>query len=210
MERKMSQIINIALTGSPCGGKTSALPIISNYFKERGWQVYIISEVATMFHSMGVDLLQKVKTTPYDLEFAIFRTQMAIEDSMTHLAKSNEKTIILCDRGLADLKAYISEDQWKALIGGYHITEDAIYRRYDCVIHLTTAAIGAEKFFNNDNPARNCSPELAKELDGKTLKAWSPHFNHTIIKNEDINFEQKIRKTISKIEEVINQKSYAR
>ncbi len=37
------------------------------------------------------------------------------------------------------------------LIWNENLRIDAIYRRYDAVVHLVTAAIGAEKFYTTEN-----------------------------------------------------------
>lgn len=48
--------------------------------------------------------------------------------------------------------------------------------RYDAIIHLVTAADGAEKYYTLDNcVARSETPELARLLDLNTQKAWLGH-----------------------------------
>lgn len=48
-------------------------------------------------------------------------------------------------------------------------------RRYDAVIHMVTAAIGAERFYTTENNSvRTETPEQARELDIKVLNAWVP------------------------------------
>lgn len=204
----MPSITRIALSGGPGGGKTSALPIIANHFKEFGYKVYTVPEIATLFHSNGIDLLQKVKTAVYELEHSVFRAQIGLEDSMMHLASTNDQdTLILCDRGLGDFRAYIAPELWIKLLQDYRMTQDELFSRYDGVIHLMTAAIGAEQFFTNENnPARNCTPELAKNLDLSTYLAWATHPKHVVIENDGIDFEQKVQTAIVEIESIIVEK----
>lgn len=48
--------------------------------------------------------------------------------------------------------------------------EDSMYlrdARYHQVVHMMTAACGAEEFYQLDNPARSEGKELARELDRK-------------------------------------------
>lgn len=66
-------------------------------------------------------------------------------------------------------------------------------RRYEAVIHMMTAANGAETFYQNDSSgARSETLEEAREIDKKLINAWvgHPHFN--IIKNTKKGFKTKI------------------
>lgn len=54
-------------------------------------------------------------------------------------------------------------------------------RRYDAVIHMVTAAIGAERFYTTENNSvRTETPEQARELDIKVLNAWVSIFLNPI------------------------------
>lgn len=53
-------------------------------------------------------------------------------------------------------------------------------RRYEAVVHLVSAADGAEKFYSKENnEARYESIKEAVELDKKLINAWvgHPHFS---------------------------------
>lgn len=55
-------------------------------------------------------------------------------------------------------------------------------RRYEAVIHLVTAAQGAEEFYtNSNNEARYEGMEDAKNLDQKLVNAWVGHPHFSII-----------------------------
>ena len=62
----------------------------------------------------------------------------------------NFDVIILIDRGLMDGSAYVEQYQWQALIDqlGVNILE-LRDERYDAVIHMVTAADGAEEFYDH-------------------------------------------------------------
>lgn len=47
--------------------------------------------------------------------------------------------------------------------------------RYDGVLHMTTAAHGAEEFYDLDNPARWETPEIARSCCDKLLNAYTGH-----------------------------------
>merc|ERR1712010_153949 len=57
------------------------------------------------------------------------------------------------DRGINDIAAYMPADLWKELLESESLTEDYIDSRYDLVLHLVTAADGAEKFYTTANNA---------------------------------------------------------
>lgn len=196
-------IHKIVLTGGPCGGKTTALPALTDHFK-KNFKVYTVPEIATLFHMNGVDLLHKVKTVPYDLEHSVFRAQIALEDAIHRLAIWDEEVLVFCDRGLGDFAAYTPPDLWGILLGDFDLTQDSLHDRYHGIVHLVTAANGAEKHFTNaNNPARNCTPEFARELDQKTLNAWSKHHNLTVIDNST-DFDGKIKRAVEFIERTIS------
>lgn len=66
-------------------------------------------------------------------------------------------------------------------------------QRYDAVIHLVTAADGAEKFYDNmTNSARYESIEEAREKDIKLREAYMAHPKWYLIDNNCDNFDEKM------------------
>lgn len=79
--------------------------------------------------------------------------QMALEDYFTDLANlSGKPSIVLCDRGVMDPYAYMSEDVWQVVLDeqGWNPV-NLRDKRYDAVLHLVTAADGAESFYTKGN-----------------------------------------------------------
>lgn len=81
----------------------------------------------------------------------------------------DKDVVILIDRGLLDGCAYLSEKNWQAIIDdlgcNFLILRDS---RYDGILHLCTAADGAEKFYASlNNESRYESAEEAKFKDKK-------------------------------------------
>ena len=81
----------------------------------------------------------------------------------------DKEVVILIDRGLLDGCAYLSEKNWQAIIDdlgcNFLILIDS---RNDAILHLRTAADGAEKFYASlTNEARYESSEEAKFKDKK-------------------------------------------
>ncbi len=74
---------------------------------------------------------------------------MSFEDQFTNYArKTNQDCVILCDRGLMDGSAYMSNESWLRLLDEVHLDPiSARDARYDAVFHLVTAADGASKFY---------------------------------------------------------------
>ena len=68
---------------------------------------------------------------------------------------AKQEAVILTDRGLMDGSAYMKPECWQTLMDEKGWSEVTLRdRRYDAVIHLVTAANGAEEFYNLGNAAR--------------------------------------------------------
>mmetsp|Transcript_21736 Transcript_21736/g.21446 ORF Transcript_21736/g.21446 Transcript_21736/m.21446 type:complete len:326 (+) Transcript_21736:565-1542(+) len=107
------------------------------------------------------------------------------------------------DRGVMDGSAYTSPKIWKAILNETDWTTIQLRdRRYDAVIHLVTAADGAEEFYGKNNEARYETIEQAKEVDSKLINAWTGHPHFKIIDNHhEGGFKGKIQeilKTVTK------------
>jgi len=58
--------------------------------------------------------------------------------------KAGKPAIIVYDRGVMDIAAYMNGDTWQALLDEMGLNEVEVRdRRYDTVLHLCTAAKGA-------------------------------------------------------------------
>ena len=53
--------------------------------------------------------------------------------------------MILCDRGVLDSKCFCDAEDFQELMHTNGWTEEYLLERYSLVLHMTTAAIGAEK-----------------------------------------------------------------
>lgn len=75
--------------------------------------------------------------------------------------------VVLIDRGLMDGSAYVSSENWQALMDDLGVNVVQLRDiRYDAVLHMVTAANGAEKFYASlNNEARYESKEEAIEKD---------------------------------------------
>jgi len=198
------QPLRVVLTGGPCGGKTSAITRLSDYYRLKGHSVYVGPEVATLLFNSGVDIKNKIRSHEEVLANKAIGIQLALEDALYNLAAHSQellRPIILLDRGINDTKAYVSPETWNKVSQYHEISNDYEYYCYELIIHLVTAAIGAEQYFTNENnPARQCSLELARELDTRTQAVWE---RKKVIDNST-DFTGKLKRVISLIDSALN------
>ena len=185
----MKEIKRIVLTGGPCAGKTTALVRIIEHFSNLGFKVFTVPEVPTMYSQGGWSYLTPNHDLYYEGELAILRTQLALEDSFMRLAEVCTKpTFIVCDRGTLDISAYIDH--------------------YDAVLHLVSAADGAEQYYTtatNSTRYEQANEEglrIARDLDKKVNKAWTGHPHLRVINNHD-DFDTKLRSVLKEISNVL-------
>jgi len=202
-------IYKIVLTGGPCAGKTTAMTYISNKLRERGINVLIVPEFATLIANGGGFInAHKMKMSQLlKLQSIIMKGIMALEDHFVELAENfGGRTVILCDRGVMDGKAYISPEGWQVLLdeNGYNLV-NLRDKRYDAVIHLVTAADGAEEFYSlENNVARyESTKELAIQTDRKIRDAWVGHPLLVIADNHQGSFDKKIMKVYETVLHVV-------
>ena len=200
LHNRPTNVYTIVFTGGPCAGKTTAITYCAEKIRELGFSAICVPEAATMIFSSG-GVLNMTTYTPYQgIEFqkALMKLQMSLEDIFMKIVSINNKQetcFVLCDRGLMDGSAYLSKEQWEVLLNECGIYEQDIKEdRYDLVIHLTTAADGAEDHYQcQNNVARDENIAVAIDVDRKIRAAWSNHPNYFLINNEVANFETKIR-----------------
>jgi len=206
----MENVKKIVLTGGPCGGKTTASGYVSEELKKMGIKVFQVPEIATMFISGGVSDIIDISQTDYEkyleIEKRMILAQIALEKEFYDLSDifKGEKRVIIFDRGVMDMAAYISKEHFEKIISEIGLDTESILGNYDGVIHLVTAADGAENFYNTkNNKARvESSIEEARLADKKTLAAWAGHPNLKVIDNST-DFENKMQRLMNEIIELI-------
>lgn len=123
-------------------------------------------------------------------------TVINMEDYFTNLAQREKRpSVILCDRGLMDAKAYAGDHEvWQMLLDETGWNEATLReKRYDGVLHLVTAADGAEAFYSNENnEARSEDKNVALWIDHNLRKAWNGHPIFRIIGNDETGLEGKV------------------
>lgn len=201
----MPEIKKIVLTGGPCAGKTTALIKVIEHFNSLGYQVFTIPEVPTMFAQAGMNYLTKNQGLFYQGEKATLEIQLGLEDKFMRMAKECDKpTLIVCDRGAMDISAYMKPEMWEDITQAVGTSTRALRdERYDAVLHLVSAADGAERFYTtSNNKERTEGLELARLLDKKVINAWTGHPRLRVI-NNDVDFDRKINRVVKEISNVL-------
>ncbi|MCQ2283278.1 MAG: ATP-binding protein [Bacteroidales bacterium] len=197
--------IKIVLTGGPCAGKSTILKRIVQKYSTSGYKVYTLPEAATQFIQGGVDFLTQDVHLSFVTETAKLQYQLAMEDSMMRIAEAcGQPAMIICDRGSMDTFAYISEQVKRDILSEIGQTETELCdHRYDAVLHICTAAKGAEAFYTLDN--NNCrseSIEVARKVDDRLLSVWEKHPRLNIIQ-ANVDFEKKINDVLIAIDKIL-------
>jgi CYTH domain-containing protein/predicted ATPase len=196
----------IAITGAPCGGKSTLLKMAIRLLEKSGLKVIIVPEVARELISSGIcpwdpqwihstSFQKQVLFNILEKEASFFR---ALSDMRLH---EGQQVVFLCDRGIPDGEAYCGKEEFTSLLASLGTTRHDIIERYDGAIHLVTAAIGAEEFYVNDDE-RHETLAQARQLDYAIRSAWQDHQHFSIIDNST-TFDQKIVRALLALNRII-------
>ena len=199
--KTQKNIVKIVITGGPCAGKSTVLKTIKQALEHAEYKTFIAQEMATRLFESGVEISEKGLSL-YQFQEQLLLRQIDEENFIKKLAEEHnyDNVVILCDRGIMDGQAYMSEEDFGKILqhNGYtrnQVTEE----RYDLVIHLTTAAYGAEKFYTlANNVVRTENIAEARILDDTIKEVWKPHHDVRVIDNSTC-FQGKIDRTIETI-----------
>lgn len=219
-ERGPRKVWMFALTGGPCGGKGSCQKYLREKLEADGYDVYTCPEGPTIFFNNGalnaffpgeapgpnfpggslIDNLPATKDKLQQFETAVIQLQLQMEEGFRIMARSTgKKSVIFTDRGIFDIACYLPDmstgDAWKSLLKQNKLVEIKLLSRYAGVLHLQTAASGAEKFYKSGDTTddagnkvfRRETAEEAIKLDENVLKCWAKHKNLCEIKNEGLS-----------------------
>lgn len=200
----MKDIKRIVLTGGPCAGKTTALVKVIEHFSSLGYKVFTITEVPTLFSQSGMDYLTKNEKYFYEGEKATLEIQLALEDKFYKIAQQvDEPVVIVCDRGTLDISTYLTPEMWTKITRLVGVSNEQLLTRYDAVLHLVSAADGAEQFYTTANNAQRTEGlEKARLLDKKIINAWSSHPHLRVINNHE-DFTTKLNRVLKEISDVL-------
>lgn len=211
MKTENRNLLKICLTGGPCAGKTTSLSKLIETFAPK-FAVYTVPELATITFSSGVTIIPSAFTADDSRKFtaSIIQAQIDIEKYFENLALTQRKQVIMVtDRGCCDNFAYTSDENKIRILDENGWTMNFLCNeRYDMIIHLVTAASGAEEFYTiENNSARSETKDEAVLLDHKIQKEWMGHPNFVIIDNSQKGFEKKINRVLDIVSDLTGEKA---
>lgn len=203
----------IVLTGGPCSGKSSSLAYLTEKLSDHGFMVFVIPETATLITDNGIDRRKMDRQRQVVLyEEAILDMQLAFEETYRNAVSRifpERRKIILLDRGVMDIKAFVPKADFQQMLKKKGLKEINVRDRYNGVIHLVTAAEGAEEFYTGDNnTARLETPDEAIRIDRAIRESWLGHPHLKLIDNRT-GFEGKIKRTFEAIMQLLGLPAFA-
>lgn len=184
----------IVITGGPCAGKTTLINMLGPEISKRGREVYVVEECATEVLSEG--LTPTTCGSVLAFQRHVFGRQLKKEAALEDLDKD---VLVILDRGLMDSAGYLPDDEFDVLLAEHDMTREEGFSRYDIVIFLVTAAIGAEQYFSHaTNEHRLEGVDEAVRVDRALLRAWSEHPRLQVIDNEG-SFDDKLNRAMAAV-----------
>ena len=197
----------VVYTGGPSGGKSTCLAVARQWLENFGYRVVVLAETATELMLAGFSPDPGQWRDLYGFQYNLFQYMRSRETRYMNMLKgldTDKPCVVLCDRGLLDARAYMGPKPFGQMLGEHGTDIHEVLGRYKAVIHLVTAADGAEKFYTlENNAARTEAPDEALALDKRTYAAWQGHPHHIIIDNST-DFETKKRRALQALARVLH------
>jgi thymidylate kinase len=204
-------IVELVLTGGAGSGKTTVLPLIAAALREQGWRVLVRPEVASMILSGVPDIAtiieaepvryQVIETAMIGMRLDLRRRYLVIAQA---LAERGERVAVVYERAEPDAEAYLGTARYEQVLAGLGTAKAAVRDSYQAVIHMVSAAVGAEDAYTRtNNAARFESVEAAARSEVRTRQAWSGHRRLVII-DSDSDLDRKLSRTVSTALALVN------
>ena len=182
----------IVLTGGPCGGKSSIVDFVVNDYDKKGYDFHFVDETATNLFSNKFNTIKvgDEEISKFDFQTVLFLMQFIKEyNTETSIIEEDagDKSIILCDRGLLDGKAYMEDIDYEKILKKFGIVEDKLVKTYSTVLHLVSMYLKDKEFFASERPF---AVNYAADIDYYLKEAWSNCQNKFIIPTTD-SIEEK-------------------
>lgn len=199
------RVFTIAVTGGPCAGKTTLLDKIRREASAiPNVKVFFAKEAATVVKHSGISFMDAGGDSTF--QELIIAEQLTAESRAFMVANKyaeshpDEKAVIICDRGIMDGEAYFdSPSDFAKILLKSALTKEIVYDRYDAVVCMRSAAIGAREFYTTmDGTPRDETPDQAAILDNKVCAAWRNHKCYVEVDNS-FNFYEKLDRAMAKI-----------
>lgn len=189
---------SLHLTGGPCSGKTTAQAHLQEICAAHGIRTLFVPEAATILITGGIsDFVQIAQERP-DLyqqiqAKGIIGLVRAMRAQYLELAAAfaPEPVLVVFDRAELDSRAYMGDEAFFAACQQIGLTVPELWS-YDAVVHMVTAAQGAQEHYTTaNNAARSETPQQARDLDARTLAAVTGH-PHLRIADNRSGFQAKL------------------
>ena len=182
---RIPQVHSVVVTGGPCSGKTTAIGRLQqacNHKLPSSTSLHVVREAATLYNTLGGRVpfgtpRARCGMTEEDRnlfwECLLNEMKRALETTAVNAALSSdaETSLVLCDRGIFDSRAYVG-DSWARMLALGELDEARLRARYDCVLHLPMCSPEVYERSSANNKARREGYEEAKALDERTWQAW--------------------------------------
>ncbi len=193
-------ITRACTTGGACSAKTTLLNKFQQDAGNKGIYTVVVPEVATEHILAGITPFCSYSDPLWfqrQILLAIIEKENRLVSAFRGMKLPGDVSkLLITDRGTMDGEAYCGKIPYKHMLAELGTTPNIISNgRYRGVIHLVTAAIGAEKFYTlRNNSARSETLEQARALDERTRNAWVLHPHLRIVPNEEGGIDAKYRK----------------
>ena len=132
----------------------------------------------------------------YQTRLQILKEEIYFQAATSLSLKDNKDIIILLDRGIMDIKAYMSELEFDEMLCRLGLSDNKVLARYSAVFYLPSTAIDAPLFYNNlNNVIRRETINEVALLDKKIQRSWINHDNYIKI-DKYKDFDTKINRLI--------------
>ncbi|CAD5212088.1 unnamed protein product [Bursaphelenchus okinawaensis] len=166
-----------------------AAKIKENYNSK--WQVFTVSEASSFLYTGRVERHTLNENQIYQWQKDVLKTIQQLESVYDNIAdhETARHTLIICDRGGMDPKAYTpGEDTWNKILEELQTDEKQLLERYHIVIQMHTAP---KEFYSTvNNPYRRENYDEAAEINQKYEKLWRNHHNFHSVDNFDARDQQ--------------------
>jgi hypothetical protein len=179
----------IVLTGGPGGGKST---LIDELRSDPTWGSRFVALPETVHYACFTNVSPRERL----FQRVIVKLQIALEEGLDQALGPADPRVVLCHRGSLDPLAFWRQRGWPEQ-DFYEYTGTTIqdhYRRYTAVLHLVTAADGADQAYVRWPDAHR--PEVADEairIDRWLHEAWCGHPCYFRLSNERRDWETKSR-----------------
>ena len=174
--REGSSIATIAVTGGPCAGKTTAIPVLAHELEVRGYRVVTLPEAATLLMETG--MRPGIDISESTFQERILDLQLSLESAarITLERSADCRAVVLCDRGIMDGAAYLPAMKFPLMLARAGLSVDEAFERYDAVIHLESLAVEESAAYGMEgNAARREDVLGARAMEERIKCAWAGH-----------------------------------